>query len=90
MVERSPAATRRLASRARRRVQGAPTAPDPDLARQRAVADASSPPSEAEPTRSRIVLPRMGGPPALAPTGSSGHQRRSGRAGDRKRGIASV
>ena len=40
MVERSPAATRQLASRARRRVQGAPTAPDPDLARQRAVVDA--------------------------------------------------
>jgi RNA polymerase sigma-70 factor (ECF subfamily) len=37
---RSPAATRQLASRARRRVQGAPTAPDADLARQRAVVDA--------------------------------------------------
>lgn len=40
MVERSPAATRQLASRARRRVQGAATAPDPDLTRQRAVVDA--------------------------------------------------
>jgi RNA polymerase sigma factor (sigma-70 family) len=40
MLERSPAATRQLASRARRRVQGAPTAPDPDLSRQRAVVDA--------------------------------------------------
>jgi RNA polymerase sigma-70 factor (ECF subfamily) len=40
MVERSPAATRQLASRARRRVQGAPIAPDPDLARQREVVDA--------------------------------------------------
>ncbi|WP_046469626.1 RNA polymerase sigma factor SigJ [Allosalinactinospora lopnorensis] len=40
MVERSPAAARQLASRARRRVhQGAP-APDPDLARQREVVDA--------------------------------------------------
>ncbi len=40
MLERSPAATRQLASRARRRVQGTPTAPDPDLSRQRAVVDA--------------------------------------------------
>jgi len=40
MVQRSPAATRQLASRARRRVQGAPTAPDPHLPRQRAVVDA--------------------------------------------------
>jgi RNA polymerase sigma factor (sigma-70 family) len=40
MVQRSPAATRQLASRARRRVQAAPAAPDPDLARQREVVDA--------------------------------------------------
>ncbi len=40
MVERSPAATRQLASRARRRVQGQAPTPDPDLARQRAVVDA--------------------------------------------------
>jgi RNA polymerase sigma-70 factor (ECF subfamily) len=39
MIERSPAAARQLASRARRRVQAAPT-PDPDLAHQRAVVDA--------------------------------------------------
>jgi RNA polymerase sigma factor (sigma-70 family) len=41
LVERTPAAARQLASRARRRVKGAnlPT-PDPDLARQRAVVDA--------------------------------------------------
>ncbi|MFI0447762.1 RNA polymerase sigma factor SigJ [Actinomadura sp. 6N118] len=39
IVERSPAATRQLASRARRRVQDAPT-PDADLARQREVVDA--------------------------------------------------
>src|SRR5512133_2464128 len=39
IVERSPAATRQLASRARRRVQGAP-APDADLGCQRAVVDA--------------------------------------------------
>jgi RNA polymerase sigma-70 factor (ECF subfamily) len=39
MVERSPEATRQLASRARRRVQGAPT-PDADLARQREIVDA--------------------------------------------------
>ena len=39
IVGRSPAAARQLASRARRRVQGAP-APDADLGRQRAVVDA--------------------------------------------------
>jgi RNA polymerase sigma-70 factor (ECF subfamily) len=37
IVERSPAATRQLASRARRRVQGADTTPDADLARRREV-----------------------------------------------------
>ncbi|WP_410618224.1 sigma-70 family RNA polymerase sigma factor [Amycolatopsis sp. cmx-8-4] len=40
IVGRSETATRQLASRARRRVQGAPVAPDPDVARQRAVVDA--------------------------------------------------
>ncbi len=40
MIERSPAATRQLASRARRRVQGQAPALDPDLAHQRAVVDA--------------------------------------------------
>jgi RNA polymerase sigma-70 factor (ECF subfamily) len=40
IVERSPAATRQLASRARRRVRGVPPAGDTDLARQRQVADA--------------------------------------------------
>src|SRR5687767_7429009 len=40
MIERSPAAARQLASRARRRVQGQAPAPDPDPARQRAVVDA--------------------------------------------------
>ncbi|MGW0821336.1 RNA polymerase sigma factor SigJ [Streptomyces sp. NPDC002845] len=40
IVDRSPAATRQLASRARRRVQGAEPAPDPDLARQKKVLDA--------------------------------------------------
>ena len=40
MVDRSPQATRQLASRARRRVHGAAPAPDPDLSRQRAVVDA--------------------------------------------------
>lgn len=39
VVDRSPAATRQLASRARRRVQGAP-APDADRARQRELVDA--------------------------------------------------
>ncbi len=40
MVDRSPEATRQLASRARRRVHDAAPPPDPDLARQRTVVDA--------------------------------------------------
>ncbi|HEX2313218.1 MAG TPA: RNA polymerase sigma factor SigJ [Thermomonospora sp.] len=40
IVGRSPAAARQLASRARRRVQGAAPVPDPDLGRQREVVDA--------------------------------------------------
>jgi len=40
IVGRSSAAARQLASRARRRVQGAATVPDTDLARQREVVDA--------------------------------------------------
>jgi RNA polymerase sigma factor (sigma-70 family) len=40
ILDRSPAAVRQLASRARRRVQGAATAPDTDLTAQRAVVDA--------------------------------------------------
>jgi RNA polymerase sigma-70 factor (ECF subfamily) len=40
MVDRSPDAARQLASRARRRVQGAATVPDTDLAGQRRVVDA--------------------------------------------------
>jgi len=40
MVDRSPQATRQLASRARRRVRDEAPAPDPDLTRQRAVVDA--------------------------------------------------
>jgi RNA polymerase sigma factor (sigma-70 family) len=40
MVGRSPTAARQLASRARRRVQGAAAVPDPDLDRQREVVDA--------------------------------------------------
>ena len=40
IVERTPAATRQLASRARRRVRGATPVSDPDLARQRKVVDA--------------------------------------------------
>ena len=40
IVGRSPTAARQLASRARRRVQGAATVPDPDLTRQREVVDA--------------------------------------------------
>jgi RNA polymerase sigma-70 factor, ECF subfamily len=40
IVERSPATTRKLASRARVRVQGAGTAPDIDLTRQRQIVEA--------------------------------------------------
>ncbi|MEV5606686.1 sigma-70 family RNA polymerase sigma factor [Streptomyces sp. NPDC052225] len=40
IVERTPAATRQLASRARRRVSGADVPPDTDIARQRVVVDA--------------------------------------------------
>jgi RNA polymerase sigma-70 factor (ECF subfamily) len=40
VIDRSPAAARQLASRARRIVRGAPTAPDPDLGRQRKVVEA--------------------------------------------------
>src|SRR6266702_6340057 len=40
IVERSPTATRQLASRARRRVRGATTVKDPDLTYQREVVDA--------------------------------------------------
>jgi len=40
IVERSPTAARQLASRARRRVRGAPTASDADLPAQRKVVDA--------------------------------------------------
>ena len=40
IVERTPTATRQLASRARRRVRGATPHSDPDLRRQRAVVDA--------------------------------------------------
>jgi RNA polymerase sigma-70 factor (ECF subfamily) len=40
IVDRSPAAARQLASRARRRVQGAPPSPEPDLALQRQVVGA--------------------------------------------------
>ncbi|WP_341715779.1 RNA polymerase sigma factor SigJ [Micromonospora sp. FIMYZ51] len=40
LVDRSPAAARQLASRARRRVRGQAPNPDPDLARQREVVDA--------------------------------------------------
>src|SRR5262245_54947752 len=40
IVGRSATAARQLASRARRRVQGVPTLPEPDLARQREVVDA--------------------------------------------------
>jgi len=40
IVGRSPEATRQLASRARRRVQGAPAAPETDLSRQRDVVEA--------------------------------------------------
>ncbi|MGP3956192.1 sigma-70 family RNA polymerase sigma factor [Nonomuraea sp. 3N208] len=40
IVDRTPAAARQLASRARRRVRGVTAEPDPDLSRQREVVDA--------------------------------------------------
>jgi RNA polymerase sigma-70 factor (ECF subfamily) len=40
MIERTPAATRQLASRARRRVKGGSVVPEADLSRQRRVVDA--------------------------------------------------
>jgi RNA polymerase sigma factor (sigma-70 family) len=40
LVERTPAAARQLASRARHRVQGAAPVPDPDVAHQREIVDA--------------------------------------------------
>ncbi|MCW6008069.1 sigma-70 family RNA polymerase sigma factor [Micromonospora sp. CPCC 205371] len=40
IIDRTPTTTRQLASRARRRVRGATPAPEPDLARQRAVVEA--------------------------------------------------
>jgi RNA polymerase sigma factor (sigma-70 family) len=40
VVGRSPAAARQLASRARRRIQGAATSPDTDLTRRREIVDA--------------------------------------------------
>jgi hypothetical protein len=40
IVGRTPAAARQLASRARRRVQGAPGVPDADVPRQRKIVDA--------------------------------------------------
>jgi RNA polymerase sigma factor (sigma-70 family) len=40
IVDRSPTAARQLASRARRRVQGTPTAPDADPVQQRQIVDA--------------------------------------------------
>jgi RNA polymerase sigma-70 factor (ECF subfamily) len=40
IVDRSPAATRQIASRARRRVRGLAPTPEPDLVRQREVVDA--------------------------------------------------
>ncbi|WP_043632589.1 sigma-70 family RNA polymerase sigma factor [Nonomuraea candida] len=40
LVGRTPAATRQLASRARRRVRGAAPVPDPDLGRQREIVEA--------------------------------------------------
>ncbi|MFF1481055.1 sigma-70 family RNA polymerase sigma factor [Streptomyces sp. NPDC058301] len=40
MIERTPATARQMASRARRRVKGGTTAPDPDLSRRRRVAEA--------------------------------------------------
>src|SRR5256885_13296075 len=51
IVKRSPAAARHLASRARRRVQGASAAPEIDHTRQRKVVDAFLAASDRKSTR---------------------------------------
>ena len=56
IVERSPAATRQLASRARRRVQGADTAPDADLTRRREVVRAFLAASRAGDLRALVAV----------------------------------
>src|SRR5258708_4232354 len=56
IVKRSPAAARQLASRARRRVQGADTTPDTDLTRRREV------------VRAFLAASPNGHPPPLAAT----------------------
>ena len=75
IVGRSPAATRQLASRARRRVQGQAPATDPDLDRQRAVVDAFLAATREgdfeallEVLHPDVVLRADGGPLRLGPT----------------------
>ena len=75
IVGRSPAATRQLASRARRRVQGQARATDPDLDRQRAVVDAFLAATREgdfeallEVLHPDVVLRADGGPLRLGPT----------------------
>ena len=74
IVGRSPAASRQLASRARRRVRGAPV-PDPDLGRQREVVDAFLAAAREgdfealmEVLDPDIVLRAEGGPPPAPPS----------------------
>lgn len=62
MIDRSPEAARQLASRARRRVKGAEVpAPDPDLARQRAVVDAFYKAARGGDVEARIPTPARRG-----------------------------
>ena len=90
MVERSPAAARQLASRARRRVQGPAPAPDPDLARQRRGRRRvlRRGPRTATSTRwSRCSTPTSCCAPTAAPARARPHGRAARRAGRRRAGV---
>jgi len=84
IVDRSPDAARQLASRARRRVRGAP-APDADLAAQREVVDAFSPPPGRATSRdwSRSSIRTRCCVPTPAPWPRSGRARSTARSGSR-------
>src|SRR5438034_11419391 len=57
IVDRTPAAARQLASRARRRVRGATPVPEPDLAQQRRVVDAFLAASRAGDFEALVAVP---------------------------------
>jgi hypothetical protein len=68
MVDRTPAATRQLASRARRRIQGAAPDADADLADQRAVVDAFLAAAREGDFEALVaVLEEVGGRPQVPP-----------------------